>query len=199
MSDGDEETVQVIVNVPKTVRDTAKDKLAHGEMSQELRDTLTRIAFGEELGQRSRLEKRLEDLRDRRDELRRERREIDAKIENLDSRIDGVEKKIGQLTSEEERYEAKLESLEYQLRNPDQPWFHLVPSLNVVKNIAAEYGREPEGVIEDVMARNPDIPDYAFEPVPPQEDRDPIHNPTWGGVPEEDIDLDVDDREARYR
>lgn len=187
----DEETVQVIANVPKSVRDGAKEKLEHGEMSEEIRDTLARIAFGEDLNQRARLETRLEDLRDQRDELRRERRQLDAEIENIDSRIDSVETKISQLTSREERYEAKLESLEHRVRAEGR----LFPEHAAVKNVASEAQREPEGVIKDLKDRNPDIPDYAFEERTPYSDE-----PRWNGFEDEEIiNRDVDEREAEYR
>lgn len=186
----DENRVQITVQVPESVRDAAKEKLEHGGMSQEVRDTLTRVAFGEDINQRSRLESRLESLRDERDELREERRELDAEIENIDSRIDGIEKELSQLSSKEERYEAKLESLEYRIRGEGR----IFSGHSAVQNVAKEAQREPEGVIKDLKDRNPDVPDYAFE--------DGLHDyeNDWNGFDSEDIiTRDVDDREARYR
>lgn len=189
----DEETVQVIAEVPKSVRDGAKDKLPYGGMSEEIRETLSRIAFGEELNQRSRLEARLEDLREDRDELYRERRELDAQIENIESQISSIEREVSQLSTQEERYEAKLESIEYRIRSEGG---HLFPEHGEIKKVASEAQREPEGVIQDLRERNPDIPDRAFEELP-------IHatpDEKWDGFSDQEtIDLDVEDREARYR
>lgn len=187
----DEEMAQVVVNVPRSAKDSAMEKLEYGQMTEEIRDLVTRIAFGEDLGQRSRLERQLEDLRDRRDELRRERRSLDAEIENIDSRIDGVEKRISQLSSQEERYEAKLESLEHRLRAEGR----LFPEHSAVREVAKEAEREPEGVIEDLKGRNPDVPEYAFEEMTPY-----VDEPKWHGFEDEEkIQLAVGEREARYR
>lgn len=198
-NEDDEEMVQVTVNVPKSIKETAQDKLEYGGITREVRESLQRVAFGEDLNQRSRLERQAEELREKRAELRDQRRELDAEIESIDNKINGIQETISQLSSKEERYESKLEELEYRLRDPDDEWFHLVPTLRVVERIANEVNKEPEGVIQDVKERNPDIPDYAFEPVPPMHERHDLHNPVWSGVPEEDIDLDVEDREAKYR
>ena len=190
MSD-DEEMVLVNAEVPKPVRDAAKEKLEYGGMSREIRELLTRVAFGEDLAQRSRLEQQLDALREQREELQRERREIDSKIENVDSRISGIETKLSSLSSREERYESKLEELEYRLRGEGT---RLGPDSPVVKRVAKESETEPEGVIKDLKKRNPDVPDYAFEEKTPYADE-----PSWHGVAEENVDLAVEDREARYR
>lgn len=191
MSDDDEETKRITVIVPKAVHETAKKKLKHGGISREVRESLRRVAFGEDMNQRSRLEQQLEELRDERQELRAERREIDAKIENVESKIDGIQDDISQLSSEEERYESKLEELEYRVREDGT---RLDPNNGHVERVANEAQREPEAVVNDLKERNPDVPDYAFE-----EGDLYGKNKPWNGVPEENIDLAVDDRTAKYR
>lgn len=191
MSKDDEEMKQIAVNVPASVHETAKMKLEYGGISREVREALRRVAFGEDMNQRSRLEQQMEELKDEREELRADRRELDAKIANIDSKIDGIQDDISQLSSEEERYESKLEELEYRVREDGT---RLYPGNGHVERIAKEAKREPEAVVNDLKERNPDIPDYAFE-------QGDLHrqNQRWNGVPEEDIDLPVDEREARYR
>lgn len=187
----DEETVQVVVNVPKSVKETAQDKLEYGGLTREVREALQRVAFGEDLNQRSRLERQLEELQDEREELRNQRRELDADIEAVDNKINGVQNSLNQLSTEEDRYEAKLEELEYRLRDEGT---RLWPTNGNVARVAKEAGKEPEGVVQDLKERNPDVPDIAFE-----EGKLYSNEPSWNGVDEEDIELDVEDREERYR
>lgn len=194
MSNREDRTI-ASAEVDSQAYETAKDRLPYGGISEEIRSLIERIAYGDELGQRSRLEQRLQELRNQRRELEEERREIDARIDNLGSRIQSVESEISQLSAEEERYEAKIEGLEYRLRNPDNGHFHLTTELSSVAEIAKSSGKSPEGVVKDVRERNPDIPDYAFESPPPMHERDPLHNPVWEGVPESEIDTPVEKRE----
>ncbi|WP_245998615.1 hypothetical protein [Halalkalicoccus subterraneus] len=187
----EEEKVRVTIEVPESVRDGAKSKLPHGGMSDEVRGLLTRIAFGQEMNQRSRLEQQLDDLREERSKLQRERRELDAKIENLDDRIHGVEDKLGSITTQEDRYEAKLEELEYRIRVEGTRVF---PEHGAVERVASGVGKNPEGVIKDLKQRNPDVNDSAFE-------EGSIHGN--GGsflAPDEDGEITpVDEREQIHR
>lgn len=191
----DEETAIASAEVPKSTYELAKDKLPYGGISKEIRGLIERIAHGDDLNQRSRLEQRLRNLREQRRELQQERREIDVRIENIDSRIQTAEREVSQLTEVEERYEAKIEMLEQRLRDPDNEYFHLLPDLRAVRRIAEETGREPEGVVADIRDRNPDVPEYAFEEPPTAYDHDPIHNPRWNGFnSEEEINRPVGER-----
>lgn len=187
----DEETKRINVAVPQSVHETAKKKLEYGGISREVRDTLRRVAFGEDMNQRSRLEHQLTELQDERDELRAERREIDAKIETIETRITGIQNDISQLSTEEERYESKLEELEYRVREDGT---RLFAENTHVERVAKAAEREPEAVVNDLKERNPDIPDYAFE-----EGDLYRENQSWTGVPDEDVHLAVEDREQRYR
>ena len=192
----DEDMAIASAKVPKTTYEVAMDKLSHGDLSREIRGLIERIAHGDEMNQRSRIEKRLRDLREQRREFQEERREINTRIENVDDRIRTAEEELSNLSETEERYEAKIEMLEQRLRDPDGEYFHLLPELNAVTSIANETGREPEGVVQDVRERNPDVPDYAFEAPPSMHAHDPIHNPRWTGVDPELVDLPVEDRET---
>lgn len=187
----DEEMQQVTAKVPKSVYETAKKKLEYGGFSREIRDSLRRVAFGEDMNQRSRLEQQLTELQDERDELRAERREIDAKIETIETKISGIQNDISQLTTKEERYESKLEELEYRVREDGT---RLWPENSHVERVAKEAQREPEAVVNDLKERNPDVPDRAFEEGDLYQ-----QNRQWNGVPDEDVNLPVGDREQRYR
>ena len=166
------------------VVETAKAKLKHGEMTEILRDTLRTIAFGEDLGQRARFERRTEELQDELRALREDKRELSAKIENVEQQIHGYQTKISNLSTREDRYEAKLESLEHRLRLEGQ---RLDIDHAAVKEVARSVQKEPDGVIEDLKQRNPDIPVYAFQD-------GLLDRKRWDGLPEEQAQLPVGER-----
>ena len=182
----EEETTRVVADVPTDVKETAKEKLPYGGISQEIQNTLERIAYGEELGQRSRLERRREELQADLREARERRREIDAEIATLEDKINGVDDKLSTLTSREDKYEAKVEELEAMLR---QDGTRLDPEHAAVKRAAETGGVEPEGVVETLKERNPDVPTYAF--------KDGLHDRnTWDGLDDETATLPVDERKG---
>lgn len=185
MSD-DEETVRVVADVPVSVKETAKEKLEYGGISREIQETLERIAFGEELTQRSRLERQREELQDTLREKRERRRELDADIANLETRIDGVDEKLSNVTSREDKYEAKLEELEAKLRVEGQ---RIDPDHPAVERAAATGGVETDGVIQTLMDRNPDVPEYAFQ-------QHGYDAKSWDGLPEEQARLAVGERDS---
>lgn len=186
MTDGEQETARVVADVPADVKQTAKEKLPFGGLSEEIQDTLERIAYGEELGQRSRLERRREELQADLRDARERRREVDAGIATLEDKIDGVDEKLSSLTSREDKYEAKIEELEAMLR---QDGTRLDPAHAAVKRAAETGCVEPQGVVETLKERNPDVPTYAFE--------DGLHDRnTWAGLEPDTATLPVGKREG---
>ena len=185
MSDA-EETVRVVANVPKSVKEAAKEKLEYGGLSREIEETLERIAFGEELNQRSRLERQKSDLKERLREKRERRRELDAEIENIEQRVAGINEKMSNLTTREDKYEAKLEALEQRLRVEGS---RLDPKHPAIQEAAGTGGVDPADVVETLKDRNPDVPSYAFQDA--LRDRE-----TWEGLPESVAVLPVDERES---
>lgn len=185
----EQDMTQIHVKVPTEVKEAAKEKLDHGGLSREVRDQLERIAFGAEINKRSRLERQREELEGDLRDVREKRREIEATIETKEERINAIDAKLSNLTKLEDKYEAKLEELESKLR---EDGMRVVPFAPGVKR-AAETGEvEPEGVIRDLKERNPDVPDFAFE--------DGLHDQDeWHGVDESQVNVDVADREQRYR
>jgi len=182
----DEPTTRVVAEVPESVKETAKEKLEYGGISREIKETLERIAFGEELTQRSRLERQREELKAELRDKREQRRELDAEIETLEDRINGVDEKMNNLTTREDKFEAKLEELEAKLRVDGM---RLDPEHPAIQRAAKTGGVEAEGVIETLKERNPDVPAYAFQ--------DGLHDrETWNGLPDSEANLPVDEREA---
>ena len=188
----------VAAEIPASTKEAYKAKYGHGKISEDIRRLFDQRAYGENLEQRSRLEDAIQRERDELEELKRKRREINTEIDNKETIIQDYERKISNLTASEERYEAKLEELERRIRDPEN-FGHLTAEDEAVVRIADESNKEPEGVIRDLKDRNPDVPDYAFEPIPPMGDRHPIRNPAWEGVPEEDVDTPVSERERKHR
>lgn len=185
MTDG-EETARVVAEVPKSVKETAKEKLPYGGLSDEIQQTLERIAFGEELSQRSRLERQRDEIKEKLRQKRAERRELNAEIETLEDRIGGLDEKLSSITTREDKYEAKIEELEAMLRIDGT---RLDPDHAAVKRAATTGGVEPEGVVETLKERNPDVPSYAFE--------DGLHSrETWNGLPEHTATLPVHERKG---
>jgi len=183
---GDEETVRVVADVPKSVKETAKEKLEYGGISREIRDTLQRIAFGEDLTQRSRLQRQRDDIAEQLQNKREKRRELDADIENLEKQIESINQELDNITTREDKYEAKIEELEAKLRKDGM---RLDPEHPAVKRAAKTGGVEVEGVIETLKERNPDVPVYAFQ--------DGLHDQhTWDGLPDSIAELPEPEREA---
>lgn len=186
MSGDDEKTVRVVAEVPESVKETAKEKLEYGGLSREIQETLERIAFGEDLTQRSRLERQRDELQAELREKREQRRDLDAEIETLEQRISGVDEKLSEITTREDKYEAKLEELDALLR---QDGVRLDPDHGAVRRAAETAGVEPEGVVATLKERNPDVPTYAFE--------DGLHDrETWGGLPDDQATHAVSEREG---
>lgn len=184
--DNEEETARVVADVPADVKETAKEKLPFGGISEEIEATLERIAYGEELGQRSRLERRREELQADLRDARGRRRDIDAEIATIEDKLTGVDEKLSSLTSREDKYEAKIEELEAMLR---QDGTRLDPDHAAVKRAAETGGVEPEGVVETLKERNPDVPTYAFE--------DGLHDRhTWDGLDPDTATLPVSERQG---
>lgn len=190
MSDDNEDMVPIHVKVPREVKETAKEKLQHGGLSREVRDTLERIAFGGELNKRSRLERQRDLLKEEVREARKEQREISARIEDKEDRISAIDTKLSNLTKREDKYEAKLEELESKLR---EDGMRIDPGRKDVKRAAGTGEIEPEGVIRDLKERNPDVPDFAFE------DGLHDHQNEWNGVADDELGADVDEREGKFR
>ena len=149
---------QINFTVEKNAKDLAKEKLDHGELSTELRQTIHRLAYGEEISKRERLHKRLAELRDSKDELRAEKREIEAEIEEIEGEIKRIEERLDGMERREEKYEGTLEILEETLYAGGR----VFEDHGQVMKAAKIGGKQPADVIEQLQERNPSVPDHAF-------------------------------------
>lgn len=177
MSDGDsmtEDKSQINFTVSKDAKELAKEKLDHGELSTELRETIQRIAFGEEISKRERARKRLAELRDEKDRLRSKKREVEAELEDIEQQITRIEERLENMERREDKYETSLEMLEETLYEGG----HVFPDHGQVIKAAKIGGKDKEDVIDELKERNPRVPDHAFV--------SKLHtNKTWNGVTSE--------------
>lgn len=156
MSDGKE---QINFTVEADAKGLAKDKLEHGELSTELRETIHRIAYGEEISKRERMHKRLADLRDQKDSLRAEKREIEAELEEIEGSIKRIEERLDGMERKEDKYDATLEMLEETLYSGGR----VFEQHGQVMKAAKIGGKDAKDVIDELKERNPSVPDHAFK------------------------------------
>jgi len=164
---------QINFTVEDDAKQLAKEKLEHGELSTELRETIHRIAFGEEISKREQSRKRLAELRDEKDTKRSEIRNAEAELEEIEDKIARVEERLDNMERLEDKYEASLEMLEESLQQGE----HVFEEHGQVIKAAKVGGKETEAVIEELKERNPMVPDYAYV--------SKLHtNQTWNGEAE---------------
>jgi chromosome segregation ATPase len=149
---------QINFKVEANAKELAKEKLDHGELSTELRETIHRIAYGEEISKREQLHKRLADLRDEKDSKRAQIRELQAEVEEIESKIARKEERLDNMERREDKYEATLEMLEETLYAGGR----VFEDHGQVMKAAKIGGKETGDVIDELKERNPSIPDHAF-------------------------------------
>lgn len=170
----DTETVQVSHLVPKSARETAQAKTDHGELSEKVRSLYETIAFGEELGERSQIERELRSVREQKDEKRSEIRQLQADVESLEKRESRLEERLSEMSSREDKYEGAIEMLEEQIYDGQ----NVFPGHTGVQRAAGLADVEPEGVIQTLKDRNPNVPDHVY--------KQKLHtNKKWRGCSEE--------------
>lgn len=155
----EQEYTRYTVRVPRSAKELAMQKAEHGEMSEKVRTLFQTVAFGEEVGERSQLQRELSEIRQKKDEKRAKKREIETEIANLEQRETRIEDQISSLSSQEDKFEGMLEMLEELLYDGVRMW----PDNGKVQKAAAMGSLEPEGVIKKLKERNPSIPGHAFE------------------------------------
>lgn len=165
----------------QTVKEV-KDKLEHGEMSEELRARLDEIAHGADVSEENRLMDHLQTLREDRRELRREREQIEEDIEEKNRNIERIETRLDELRDQEGEYDGVLAMLEADL----QDGVRIMEGTDKVKRAAQIGDCEPSDVIQDLKDRNPDIPDEAFRQARGNEE------PNWKGDDNE-LSFEVDE------
>lgn len=154
----DEETVQVSHLVPEHVKDAAKEKTEHGELSEHVRNLYRRMAFGEDVAEHETVKMELERVRDEKDDVRRKIRDLQSDLEAIERKETRLEEKLNQHTSRKDKYEGHLESLETQLAQGA----HISTTHPGVKRASNVGNVDKDEVITDLRERNPSVPDHAF-------------------------------------
>lgn len=155
----------VTFKVEEETYEIAKGKLDHGQMSDELRTALNRIAYGTKTTKREQLREELETLRS-------DKRELDKKIDKLrqersekERKIERVEDKLETIRDMEGEYNGALEMLESRLHEGQR----IYPEMDGVERAATVGDKTKSDVIGDLKERNPDVPDFAFDVASPHE------------------------------
>jgi chromosome segregation ATPase len=149
---------QINFTVEEAAKDLAKEKLEYGELSTELRETIHKIAYGQEISKREQLQRQLAELRDEKDSIRATIREKEAELEDVESKIRRTEERLDGMERREDKYEATLEMLEQTLYDGGR----VFEDHGQVLKAAKIGGKEPEHVIDELKDRNPTLPDHAF-------------------------------------
>lgn len=149
---------QIHVKVNRQTKELAKEKLGHGGLSRAVRQTLERIAHGQEVSERQRIEDRLETLRDERQEKRLKRNQLDNELDEINRKIERAESELDALRDKEGEYEGALQMLEDSLHDG----MNVFPEHAQVKEAAAIGECKPRDVIDDLRERNPDLPSERF-------------------------------------
>lgn len=155
-----DEDVHVSHRVPEDIRDEAQNRTNRGEISEAVRRVYRNFARGEaypghaqheaERVVLERMDDRLQEYQDEMDETRRAMQE----------RIEELEEEKEQRDAARDEYEGRLRELEELVRSGS----HVDPEHGAVLDAAECSARPPSRVIEELKQRNPDIPDYAFQP-----------------------------------
>jgi len=159
----------------------AKSRLDHGELSEELRRTVDRLAHGADVAEETRLTDRLESLREDRRDLKRDREDINDAIEEVDRKIERVERRLDELREQDGEYDGVLSMLEEDLQSGQR----ILGGSDKIKRAASIGDCSVEAVVDDLRERNPDAPDMAFRPA--RGDEEPNWKDEQGG---DEITLD---------
>lgn len=162
---GSNDRTQVLFEADPEAYEIAKEKLEHGEMSEELRSRVNEIAYGITVGRQERLKEELHTLRDRRHSQVAERDALNADISETERKIERVEGKLDTLRDQAAEYNGALDTLESQLHEGER----LFPKHDGVETAAQIGGKSIQDVLDDLRERNPDVPAYAFELSHPNE------------------------------
>lgn len=149
----------VTFKVEQETYDIAKDKLEYGQLTDELRPVLKRIAYGAETTKREQLREKLETLRDDKRGLDDSIRQLQKQRKEKSRKIERVEDRLDTLRNIEGEYNGALEMLESQLHQGER----IFTKHDGVQRAADVGEKSRSAVIADLKERNPDVPEYAFE------------------------------------
>lgn len=157
MSD-DEDMTQTGFQVPEEDLEKAKRRAEFGELSEELRKTVRRLAYGREKTRREELK---DELEEEREEDRRIQREINALKEeqqDVQRNIRDLENQLDDIRDSEAEYEGMLEAISSDLREGTR----VTPDATKIEKAAEAGGKTTGEVMNDLRERNPEVPECAY-------------------------------------
>lgn len=160
MTQENEETEQLVVNVPADAKEAAKEKLEHGGLTRVVREKLSEVAYGAESSEKERLQHRLDDLRDTRQEKKNERAQLDREIDEINRKIERVEERLDTLRDKAGEYEGALQMIE-DLMHEDG--MIVDPGNGKVQRAAEVSDCSASDVIADLKERNPELEQSHFQ------------------------------------
>lgn len=137
----------------------AKENCEHGELSEELRRTVTRLAYGAETTERERLR---EELETHRENIRGLQQEIQAKQNELSEerrKAERVEERLDAMRDMDAHYEGMLDAIESDLKDGKRVW----ADQPRIQKAAETAGVSTQEVLGTLRERNPDLPAEAFQ------------------------------------
>lgn len=151
---------RVVAEVDEDAKEILDEKLAHGELSELIRDVVNTVAFGDGWDRRTVLDRRIEAKREDIEALRAKRRDINAKIETAENDLKTLQQKRERIETKDEQYAGALWSFEQSFRAGEVG--HIYPKHSRIHQLAEEYNKDREDVFDELRERNPDVPDHAF-------------------------------------
>jgi chromosome segregation ATPase len=137
---------------------SAMDRLEWGEMSERLRDTVIEIAYGADISERQKVQRRLDEIRGKRDETQMKIDNLQGDLQKQNAQIAELERTLATLQDVLGEYSGALQVIEDVL---DQG-ARVDIGHRQVQRAAQMRGIEPAEVIADLKERNPDYPEKAF-------------------------------------
>jgi len=149
---------QVGFTVDEATWQSAMDRLEWGEMSERLRDTVVEIAYGADISKRQKVQRRLDEVRDRRNELQSKIDNLRADLQRRNAQVAELERTLATLNDVEGEYSGALQVIEDIITAGAR----VDPEHVQVKRAAALKKVQPQEVIKDLQERNLDLPPEAF-------------------------------------
>lgn len=181
------EMKQVMAEIPSEDKEMLDEILAHGELTELIREVVSSVVEGEGFNRRTVYDARIKQvtrkITDTRDEINRLHREL----ERLENTRDTLQQEREGVLTKAEEWEAAFGEVERAFRAGDLG--HLDPGHQRIKDIARRFGKTPDAVHEELRDRNPDVPDHAFKQTMFVERR-------FGGLPESQVGLPVEERRS---
>lgn len=193
MTDTGTDTARIVAEYPRAKKEILDQLLDYGEYKEIVTATLDVVLESEGFDNKTPYDARISQLEQHKDNLVKQRDDLDAQIDSLRDRIDTLHRQRESVLSATDEYLGELRNIERDLRfRPDDhdtetTLRHVWPGHPRIQRLADAYDKFPNEVLEDLRARNPDVPDDAFT-----EHRHASQ--TFTGLPDEQAKLPLEER-----